>query len=228
MRQFVKPSFSICKLAGRSLFLSVAGRFMMMFFVLFSLQEKALSQPEYPSLVFYFYVNHLGEGEYKIESFQLMSDASQPSSADCLLRDTNTRYHNIFTFKPRTNTYRYELYNNYYYRIIITHRIDTMVIDFKPYGQSLTYHYYVDTVKFLPGYFEYDVEKAPIYKVSGVGNYHSGITGDVAENTPWLKEYKLPDYRKLITPCLENQDTYKNNEAAPAGQAKKDSAYERR
>ncbi len=205
-------------------FMSPARNYFLLLLIFFSLQGKVFSQPEYPSLVFYLYISHPGGDEYKIESFQLMSESTQFSNMDCLRRDTNTRYHSIFTFKPRTNIYRYELYNNYYYRIIITHSNDTMVVDFKPYGQSLTYHYYIDTVKFIPAYFEYDVEKAPIYKVSGVGNYHCGITGNIQENTPWLKEVKLSCYRHLITPCIEDQNTYMNHGKNSEGQAARDSA----
>jgi hypothetical protein len=201
-----------------------AGRAVLTLILCTVLYQNAYAQPEYPSLIFYLYINHPGQDEYKIESFQLMSDASGTASQNCLQRDTNTRYHNIFTFKPHTNIYRYELYNNYYYRIVITHQRDTMVIDFMPYGQSLTYHYYIDTIRFLPGYFEYDVEKAPNYKVSGGGNYHKGITCYLAKNTPWLNQYKLPVYRQLITPCTD--DTYLTplKQVMPFTNNKKDTA----
>lgn len=207
---------------SRTACLRTAGKIIAALLLFSLLQEKVVAQPEYPSMVFFFYINHPGEDEYKIESFQLMSDASQSANMNCLQRDTNTRFHNIFTFKPHTHIYRYELYNNYYYRIIITHVRDTMVIDFMPYGKSLTYHYYIDTIRFLPGYFNYDVEKAPTYKISGGGNYHKGITCYLAKNTPWLKEYKVRNYKKLITPCADYSDAQIPNEIIPNRQRKLD------
>jgi hypothetical protein len=205
-------------------------RITLIFFFAFAFQLStfnSFAQPEFPSLVFYLYVNQPGNDEYKIESFQLLSKASLSPDLNCLERDTATRFHNIISFKPHTKVYRYELYNGYYYRIILTHVPDTMVIDFMPYGQSLTYHYYIDTILFLPGYFVYDVEKAPKYKSSAAGDYHTGITKDLAANTTWLKEYKLNNYKKLITPCNETQGLYPQNTEQPIMQQKNDTINEK-